>query len=146
MLQPNVKELRSYVKDSTDFIREINNLERISESSIVVTMHVRSLYNEGIKAVETTLKRKNIATRIITTCFNSRQFYFQLPKLLTNKRLCHVNKMRCKLRRCIHGYISREVYIFPHKQYDKIIPVIHRLHFYNMDGNIRSTVRISTTN
>ena len=63
-LQPHVKELKSYVKDSTDFIRKIN--------SILVTMDVRSLYTnipnkEGIEAVETTLKRKNIGTSIIST-------------------------------------------------------------------------------
>ena len=44
----------------------------ISENSIFVTLDVRSLYinipnNEGIKAVETNLKLKNIATRIVTT-------------------------------------------------------------------------------
>ena len=61
MLQPHVKELRSYVKDSTDFIRKINNLVRIPENSIFVTMDVSSFYtnipsNEGIRDVETTLK------------------------------------------------------------------------------------------
>ena len=64
-LQPHVKELKSYVKDSTDFIRKINSMEKIPDNSIFVTMDVRSLYThipnkEGIKAVETTLKRKNI--------------------------------------------------------------------------------------
>ena len=71
VLQPYVKELRSYVKDSTDFIRKINNLERIPKNSILVTLDVRSLYtnipnNEGIKAVETALKQKIVLTEIIT--------------------------------------------------------------------------------
>ena len=70
VLQLHVKE--SCVKDSTDFIRKINNLVRIPENSIFVTMDGRSLYtstpnNEGIKAVETTPKWKNIAARISTT-------------------------------------------------------------------------------
>ena len=71
-LQPHIKQLKSYVKDCTDFIRKINSVEKISDNSILVTVDVRSLYTnipnkEGIEAVETTLKRKNKATRIITT-------------------------------------------------------------------------------
>ena len=71
-LQPHVKELKSYVKDSTDFIRKIDSMEKIPDNSILVTMDVRSLYTnipnkEGIESVETTLKRKNIGTRIIST-------------------------------------------------------------------------------
>ena len=71
-LQPHVKELKSYVKHSTDFIRKINGMEKIPDNSILVTMDVRSLYTnipnkEGIEAVETTLKSKNIGTRIIST-------------------------------------------------------------------------------
>ena len=70
-LQSHVKELKSYVKDSTDFIRKINSMEKIPDNGILVTMDVRSLYTnipnkEGIEAVETTLKRKNIGTRIIS--------------------------------------------------------------------------------
>ena len=71
-LQPHVKELKSYVKDSTDFIWKINSMEKIPDNSILVTMDVRSLYTnipnkEGIETVETTLKRKNIGTTIIST-------------------------------------------------------------------------------
>ena len=69
-LQLHVKELKSYVKDSTDFIKKINNLGKIPENSILVTMDARSLHTniphrESIKAVETTLKRKNKPTRVI---------------------------------------------------------------------------------
>ena len=93
VLQLHVEELRLYVKDATDFIRKINNLERIPESSIFVTMDVYSLYtnisnNEGIKAVETTLKRKKHCKKnyhyISPPCFNSKQFHFQLTKLFTS--------------------------------------------------------------
>ena len=58
MLKLHVKELRSYVKDSTDFIQKINNV-RFPYTNIP--------NNEGIKAVETTLNSKTIAIRIITT-------------------------------------------------------------------------------
>ena len=71
-LQPHVKELKSFVKDSTDFIRKINSMEKIPDNSILVTMDVRSLYTnisnrEGIEAAETTLKRKNIGTMVTST-------------------------------------------------------------------------------
>ena len=51
--------IRSYFKDSKDFIWKINNLKRNSKNSILVTMETHSLYtkfpnNEGIKAVEAT--------------------------------------------------------------------------------------------
>ena len=62
-LQPHVRELKSYVKDSTDFIRKINSVEKISDSSILVTKDVSWLYTnipnkEGVEAVKTALKRK----------------------------------------------------------------------------------------
>ena len=70
-LQPHVKELKSYVKDSTDFIRKTNSMEKNPDSNILVTMDELSLYTNilnkvGIPAVETTLKRKNIGKRIIS--------------------------------------------------------------------------------
>ena len=47
-------------------------MEKIPDNSILVTMDVRSLYTnisnrEGIEAAETTLKRKNIGTRVTST-------------------------------------------------------------------------------
>ena len=46
-------------------------MEKLPDSSILVTMDVRSLYTnipnkERIQAVQTTLKRKNVGTRIIS--------------------------------------------------------------------------------
>ena len=71
-LQLHVKELNSYVKDSTDFIRKINSMDKITDNSIFVTMDILSLCTnisnkEGIEAVETTVRRKNVGTRIIST-------------------------------------------------------------------------------
>ena len=62
-LQPHVKELKLYVKDSTDFIWKINSMEQIPDNSILVTMDIHSLYTtipnkERTEGVETTLKRK----------------------------------------------------------------------------------------
>ena len=68
-------------------------MEKIPDNSILVTMDVRSLYTiipnkERIEAVETTLKRKNIGTRITflllvltlnNVVFNC-QLYLQIKK------------------------------------------------------------------
>ena len=71
-LQPLVKELKSHVKDSTDFIKKIYNLGKTTENNSLVTMDARSLHsniphNKDLKAVETTLKRKDKPKRIIIT-------------------------------------------------------------------------------
>ena len=42
-LQDHVKKLRSYIKDTTDFINKIKVLE-ITEDSTLVTMDVSALY------------------------------------------------------------------------------------------------------
>ena len=73
-LQPVVKQIPSYIKDTNHFINKVNNFS-VPVNSILVTMDVRSLYtsipnNEGIAA---TKKRydsyihKTIPTKIITT-------------------------------------------------------------------------------
>ena len=69
-LQPQVQELGSYVKGSTDFIKKVSTIDKLPQESFLATMDVGSLYtnipyNEGIKAAETTLKRKNLQTKVI---------------------------------------------------------------------------------
>ena len=60
-LQPHVKHLKSFVKDTTHFLNLIEEMKPIPAGSYLVTMDVRSLYTnipheEGIKAVEETIK------------------------------------------------------------------------------------------
>ena len=43
-LQPEVKKLKSYVKDTTDFIKEIDAIDHVSDDSYLVSLHVRFLY------------------------------------------------------------------------------------------------------
>ena len=95
-LQPHVKESKFYVKDSTDFIKKINNLGKIPKNSILVTMDVHSLYtniphNEAIKAVETTSKCKNKSENVIITFFeinsNFNQFYLNCKTISKSKNV-----------------------------------------------------------
>ena len=61
ILKPNVEKLSSYVKDTSDFIRKIQNVKNISKESFLVTLDVSSLYtniphDEGIKTCSETLR------------------------------------------------------------------------------------------
>ena len=56
-LQPIVKQIPSYVKDTNDFISKINAIKFVPKNSYLVTMDVRSSYTnipnvEGISAVK----------------------------------------------------------------------------------------------
>ena len=56
-LQHILKEIPSSVKDTKNFIRKLNQTEKVPEGSLLVTLDVKYLYfnipnNEGIKAVK----------------------------------------------------------------------------------------------
>ena len=75
-MQPHVKELPSYVKDTTDFLNKVDQLEKVPENSTLVSLDVKSLYtnipnNEGISAVKKHLDRKKLtnALSIVITTF-----------------------------------------------------------------------------
>ena len=64
-LQPLAKKLPSYIQDTTDFLRKLNELPKhLPKDSILVTMDVKSLYtnipnDEGIEAVKTYLRESD---------------------------------------------------------------------------------------
>ena len=74
-LQPIVKQIPSYVKDTNDFINKINAVKSVPKNSYLVTMDVRSLYTnipnaEGISAVKRAFdkySKKTTTTKVITT-------------------------------------------------------------------------------
>ena len=74
-LQPIVKQLPSYVKDTNDFINKINAVKSVPKNSYLVTMDVRSLYTnipnaEGISAMKRgfdNYSKKTTSTKVITT-------------------------------------------------------------------------------
>ena len=74
-LQPIVKQIPSYVKDTNDFINKINAVKSVPKNSYLVTMDVRSLYTnipnaEGISAVKRAFdnySKKTTSTKVITT-------------------------------------------------------------------------------
>ena len=74
-LQPIVKEIPSYVKDTSDFLRKLNTIKTVPDNSYLVSLDVKSLYtsipnSEGVKAVKKSFDefpRKTVATKVITT-------------------------------------------------------------------------------
>ena len=108
MVQPYIKGLRLYVKDSADFILEINNLERIPKNSILAIVDVHSLYtnilnNEDIKGVETTFNQKNI---------NSKQFIINCQNYLQIKVCVIGTKCAVSYANIFKG-IFEEKFIYP---------------------------------
>ena len=56
-LQPIVEEIPWYVKNTKEFIQKLNQIEKIPEDNLLVTLYVKSLYtsipnNKRIKAIK----------------------------------------------------------------------------------------------
>ena len=73
-LQPEIKKLESYVKDTTEIIKKVEALDQVRDDSYLVSVDVRSLYTnipykEGIEAVKQKLKRSkpSISIKVILT-------------------------------------------------------------------------------
>ena len=73
--QPIVKEIPSYVKDTTDFLRKINKINFVPDNPYLLSLDVKSLYTnipnaEGIKFVKMYLEnysKQTTSTKVITT-------------------------------------------------------------------------------
>ena len=62
-LQPGVKKITSYIQDTTDFLRMLQDIGDLPDNTYLVTMDVSSLYTnipnvEGIEACRTVLQRE----------------------------------------------------------------------------------------
>ena len=72
-VQPIVKEIPPYVKDTQDFPKKLEKVKDIPQESLLVTLDVNSLHtnipnNEGIKAVKESYenyKEKTASTKVI---------------------------------------------------------------------------------
>ena len=71
-LQPIVKNIPSYVRDTTDFLQKLDKIKNIQNDCLLVTLDVKSLYtnipnNEGIKTVREAYDNhpnKTVATQL----------------------------------------------------------------------------------
>ena len=74
-LQPIVKNIPSYVRDTTDFLQKLDKVKNIPKDCLIVTVDVKSLYtnipnNEGIKAGREAYDNhptKTVAAKVIIT-------------------------------------------------------------------------------
>ena len=63
-IRPIVKNLKSYMRDTSGFIRKVKEIGKVPKDSILVTMDVKALYtnidhNEGLEAMHKALLRNN---------------------------------------------------------------------------------------
>ena len=74
-LQPIVKNILSYVRDTTDFLQKLDKVKKISNDCLLITLNVNSLYTNipnsgGIKAVREAYDNhpnKTVPTKVILT-------------------------------------------------------------------------------
>ena len=103
-LQPLVRTIPSYIKDTKDFLNKIKNTEKLPENSYLVTMDVKSLYTnipniEGIAATRKWLQNsplQSVLTKVVTTFL----------ALILTKTSCSIPKIICKLE-----VVPWEVYV-----------------------------------
>ena len=108
-LQPIVKEVPSYVQDTTDFLRKINQTDFVPKNSYLVSLDVKSLYTnipiaEGIKYVKTSLEnysKRTASTKVITTL---------LTLILTLNNFIFNCKSYLQIKGCAMGTICAPSY------------------------------------
>ena len=107
-LQPLVREIPSYIKDTNDFIDKIDNFT-VPPNSFLVTMDVKSLYtsipnNEGSASVKKKYdhySNKTIPTKIITTF---------LALILTLNNFIFNSKFYLQIKGCVMGTVCAPSY------------------------------------
>ena len=108
-LQPIVKQIPSYVKDTNDFINKINAVKSVSKNSCLVTMDVRLLNTNrpnaerisDVKRVYDNYSKKTTTTKVITA-------FLVLILTLNNFVFDCIHYLQIK--RCAMGTISASAY------------------------------------
>ena len=122
-LQPLLKQIPSYIKDSTDFINRIKGL-KIPKQSLLVTLDVKSLYTnipnyEGIKTtreLHEKYQNKTVPTKVITTflglILSLNNFNFNSNTYLQTKGCA----IRTKLCQYFYGTFRRKIHLSNYKR------------------------------
>ena len=122
-LQTEVKKLKSYVEDTTDFIRKTEAIDHVSDDSYLVSLDVRSLYTniphkEGIEAVKQKLKKSkpSINIKVILTflklILTLNNFVFNGINYLQKKGYAMGNRYPPSYANIFMGWFG-EKFIFP---------------------------------
>ena len=135
-LQPLVREIPLYIKDTNDFINKINKFS-VPPNSLLVTMDVKSLYtsipnNKGIASVKKKYDHypnKTIPTKIITTflalILTLNNFIFKVCAMGTICAPSYANIFMSELK--------KKAYLPTNQKQICNILTLHRRHFYGMD-------------
>ena len=123
-LQPMVKKLKSYIKDTTDFLNKLEEIHQLPKGAFLVTMDVKSLYTniphrEGITAVAQTLEKddtNSISTRVIlkflSLILNLNNFTFNDHNILQIKGCSMDSKCSCSYANIFMGKFEKD-HIYP---------------------------------
>ena len=129
-LQPLVEKLKSYIKDTTDFLNKLSYIKKLPENAILVTMDVTSLYTniphkEGINAVARTLEEDSTFTgsartilKFLSLVLNLNNFTFNDQNILQIKGCSMGSKCSCPYADIFMGKFEQ----------DKIYPLIQGKH------------------
>ena len=122
-MQPEVKSLKSYVKDTKDFIKKIEAIDYVSDDSYLVSLDVRSLYTniphkERIETVKQKFKKSkpSISIKVILTflklIFTLNNFVFNVINYLQQKGRAMGTKCAPSYAIIFIGWFE-EKFIFP---------------------------------
>ena len=122
-LQPIVEKMKSYIKDTTNFLTKLAKIKDLPKDSILVTMDVASLYtniphNEGINAVAQALESNDsssVSTRVIikflSLVLNLNNFTFNDENILQIKGCSMGSKCSCSYADIFMGnFESTKIY------------------------------------
>ena len=99
--KPENTEIPSYVKDTKDFIKKLNQIEEVPKENLLFTLHVIYLYtnipnNEGIKAVKEAFDKylnKTVLAKVTTTFLS---LILTLNNFIFNS-VNYIQKMGCAI-------------------------------------------------
>ena len=126
-IQDSAQSLKSYVRDTTDFINKISTTGELPEEAHLVTMDVKALYtnilnNEGLQALKEAMDKKqhkSVATTVIVTL---------MSLILTLNNFIFNDKNYLQIKGCAMGTICappfanifmgkfEETFIYPYIQ------------------------------
>ena len=116
-LQPMVQNLKSYIKDTTDFLNKLEKINRVPEGALLVTMDVTSLYtniphNEGINATTLACEENDsietstrVITKFLSLVLNLNNFTFNDEHILQIKGCSIKSKCSCSYANLFMGKI-----------------------------------------
>ena len=143
-LQPIVKEIPSYVESTTDFLRKINQIDFAADNSYLVSLDVKSIYNnipneERIKSVKTPLEKNSIrtaSTKVITTflalILTLNNFVFNCKNYLQIKG-CANGTICTLIHKHLYGPLRKKIHIPIYQDIFTFIPHVYRRYIFYMD-------------